>query len=81
MRFQDKVVVVGALTPIIKRLIKQGNDFKILEMDPSTLKKHEMKYYLPANRANECIPNADIVVITGVTLINNTLEGLLSLDK
>ena len=25
---EDKVVVVGALTPIIKRLIKQGNDFK-----------------------------------------------------
>lgn len=77
----DKVVVVGALTPIIKRLIKEENDFKILEMDSSTLKDHEMKYFAPANTAEKYVPDADVLVITGVTLINNTLEGLLSFAK
>lgn len=77
----DKVVVVGALTPILKRLIKEEIDFRVLEMDSSTLKEHELPFYSPPSEADKYIPNADLLVITGVTLINNTLEGLLSLVK
>jgi uncharacterized protein (DUF4213/DUF364 family) len=76
-----KTVVVGALAPMIKRLISNKADFHILEMDPSTLKPHEMQYFMEASRAQEVVPDADLLVITGVTLVNNTLEELLSMAK
>ncbi len=75
------VAVVGALAPFLKKLRKRGRPFAILELDPSTLKPEEMPFYLPANQASEIIPNADVLVITGTTLINDSLETLLSLAK
>lgn len=76
-----KAVVVGALVPIIKTLKKSEIDFTILEQDKRTLKEDELEFYLPSERADEVIPNADLVVITGVTILNGTLEGLLKLVK
>ncbi|MFZ3132823.1 MAG: DUF364 domain-containing protein, partial [Desulfosporosinus sp.] len=75
------VVVVGALVPFIKKLITRGKPFTILEMDPSTLKPHEMPFYMHGSRAAEIIPKADVLVITGTTLINDTLDDLLQLAK
>ena len=77
----DKTVVVGALVPMIKKLIAADADFHILELDSSTLKAHEMPYFMEASRAEEVVPNADLLVITGTTLINDTLDGLLSMAK
>ncbi len=75
------VVVVGALAPFLKKLVMRDRPFTILEMDPSTLKPHEMPFYLHGSRAAEVIPKADVLVITGTTLINDTLDELLHLAK
>lgn len=40
-----------------------------------------MPYYLPADRASDCVPDADLLVITGVTILNGTLPGLLQMAK
>jgi len=74
-------VIVGALVPYIRRLIKNDREFSILELDTSALKERELQYYVPTEKAHEVIPNADHVIITGTTLINDTLEGLLELVK
>ena len=74
-------VIVGALVPYIKMLIKNNRNLSILELDPTTLKGKELDYYVPPERAHEVIPKADYVIITGTTLINDTLEGLLELVK
>lgn len=76
-----KTVVVGALVPMLKKLMAAGADFHVLEQDPRTLKEREMPYYLPPERAAECVPEADLLVITGVTILNNTLPGLLQMAK
>ena len=76
-----KTVVVGALVPMLKKLMAAGADFHVLEQDPRTLKEREMPYYLPADRAAECVPEADLLVITGVTILNDTLPGLLQMAK
>ncbi len=75
------VVVVGALVPFLKKLKSRGKPFTILEMDPSTLKYDEMPFYVHGSQAAEVIPNADVLVITGTTLINDTLDELLRLTK
>lgn len=74
-------VVIGALVPMLKRLIKKGADFRVLEQDPSTLKPAEMPHFLPADQAPDIVPQADLLVITGVTILNDTLPKLLSLAK
>lgn len=76
-----KSVVVGALVPIIRKLMQENADFHILEKDSRTLKEREMPYYIPPERAGECVPEADLLVITGVTILNDTLPGILAMAK
>ena len=76
---QKKAVVVGALVPMLKKLIDAGADFTILEKDQRTLKPYEMQYYLSDDHAPDVVPQADLLVITGTTVLNGTLPGLLAL--
>ena len=76
-----KTVVVGALVPMLKKLIAANADFHVLEQDPRTLKERELPYYAPANQAYRYVPEADLLVITGVTILNDTLPGLLAMAK
>ena len=75
------VVVVGALVPIIRRLKARGKPFGILELDLRTLKPDELPYVIPQDNADAAVRRADMLVITGTTLINNTLEPLLALAR
>jgi len=77
----DKVVVVGAFVPFLKELKRRGQSFLVLEQDPATLKADELPFFRPAEQAPEILPNADVVLITGATLVNNTLEELLALTR
>ena len=74
-----RVALVGAFPPYIKALRRLGQPFQILELDPTTLRPDEMPYYVPAERAPEVVPAADVVVVTGTTLANDSLDGLLRL--
>lgn len=76
-----KTVVVGALAPMLKKLIAAGADFHVLEQDIRTLKERELPYYAPADQAGLYVPEADLLVITGVTILNDTLEGLLAMAR
>ncbi|WP_027399114.1 DUF364 domain-containing protein [Anaerovorax odorimutans] len=76
-----KTVVIGALVPMLKKLTKENSDYKVLEMDSRTLKGDELEHYAPATDASIYVPDADLLVITGVTLLNNTLNDLLKIAK
>ena len=75
----DKVVVVGAFVPFLRELKRRRQPFLVLEQDPATLKPDELPFFRPAEQAAEIVPEADVLLITGTTLINDTLEDLLSL--
>ncbi|MBR3556569.1 MAG: DUF364 domain-containing protein [Oscillospiraceae bacterium] len=77
----DYSVVVGALVPMLKKLIAADASFTVMEMDPRTLKGKELDHYAPPSDAPNCVPKADLMVITGVTVLNDTLPGLLELRK
>ncbi len=74
----DRVVVVGAFVPFLKELKRRGQPFLVLEQDPATLKPDELPFFRPAEQASEIVPQADVLLITGSTLVNSTLEDLLS---
>lgn len=77
----ENVVVVGAFVPFLKSLKRARQQFTVLEMDPATLKLDELPYFRPADQADAVLPSADVVLITGTTLVNDTLEHLLALCR
>jgi uncharacterized protein len=81
IRPSDKVVVVGAFVPFLRELKRRHQPFLVLEQDPATLKPEELPFFRPADEAPTVVPDADVLLITGTTLINDTLEELLRLAK
>lgn len=77
----DQVVVVGAFVPFLKELKRRGNSFLVLERDPATLKPDEMPFFRAAEEAGDIVPQADVLLVTGSTLVNATLEDLLALAR
>jgi uncharacterized protein (DUF4213/DUF364 family) len=75
----DQVVVVGAFVPFLRELKRRRQPFLVLEQDPAILKPDELPFFRPAEEAAIVVPEADVLLITGTTLINDTLEELLSL--
>ncbi len=73
----EHVVVVGAFVPFLKALKAAGQSYTVLENDPATLKPDELPHYRPAADAPDVVPGADVLLITGTTLLNDTLEALL----
>jgi uncharacterized protein len=80
-RAGDTVVIVGAFVPFLRELKRRGQSFLVLEQDPATLKPDELPFFRPADQADSVVPAADVLLITGTTLINDTLEQLLALAK
>jgi len=81
IRTGDKVVVVGAFVPFLRELKRRRQPFLVLEQDPETLKPEELPFFRPAEQASTVVPEADVLLITGTTLINDTLEALLAWAK
>jgi uncharacterized protein (DUF4213/DUF364 family) len=79
IREGDRVVLVGAFIPFLKALKRRHQPYLVLEQNPAALKAEEMPFYRPADLAPEVVPGADVLLITGATLLNDTLEDLLAL--
>ena len=73
----DLTVVIGAFVPFLRELKRRGRRYLVLEQDPATLKADELPFFRPAAMAREIVPQADILLVTGTTLLNDTLENLL----
>ncbi len=77
----DRVVLVGAFIPFLKELKRRRQPYLVLEQNPDALKPEEMPFYRPADLAAETVPAADVLLVTGATLLNDTLEDLLALAR
>jgi uncharacterized protein (DUF4213/DUF364 family) len=81
LRDGERVVLVGAFIPFLKELKRRRQPYLVLERNPAALKPEEMPFYRPAELAPEVVPGADVLLITGATLLNDTLEELLALAR
>jgi uncharacterized protein len=73
-RGRDRGIALIGHFPFIPELWQVARELWVIEQNPS-----EGEY--PAEAAVDFIPQADVVAITGTTLINHTLEGLLALCR
>jgi len=78
MKQKEKIGMVGAFAPFIKRLKDlPGIDLNIIEKKKEALGTDEMRFYVPAVLAKVVLPDCTTVIITGASLANGTLAGLL----
>ncbi len=75
---ESSVAVIGAFVPILRTMKQRGGTWWVIEQDPQTLKDDEKAHFVPASQSHEIIAKAEVLFITGVTLVNHTLEGILS---
>jgi len=78
---KSSVAVIGALAPVLRSLKSRGGTWWVIEKDPKTLKSDETSHFVSFDRSEEVISKADVLIITGVTLVNHTLEGILEQAK
>lgn len=81
MPVEKSVAVVGAFIPTLQALKARGGSWWVIEQEPETLKEDEMPHFVPANQSYDVISRADVLIITGETLINNTLGDILAASK
>ncbi len=77
IRKDDTVVLVGNIHPFVPKIKEKTEKFFILEKNPRLREPN----VLPDVAAEEVLPYADIVIITGTTLANGTIDRLLELSK
>ncbi len=77
MGADQSVAVIGAFVPVLKYLKQRGGTWWVIEKDPATLRPEEMVHFISAERSREIIAKADVLIITGVTLLNHSLEEIL----
>jgi uncharacterized protein (DUF4213/DUF364 family) len=68
-----KVAVVGHF-PFVERVRQAADACWVLELDPRPGD-------VPAERADELLPRADVVALTGTSLINHTFDDLVALCR
>jgi hypothetical protein len=68
-----RVAIVGHF-PFVGQVRQTAKECWVLELDPGSGD-------MPASRAPELIPQADVVAITGMTLVNRTFEGVVRLCR
>lgn len=73
-RGEGKTVALLGHFPFIPRLRDQVGKLWVLELQPQADD-------LPADAAGDVIPQADVLAITGTTLINGTFEGVMALRR
>ncbi|MFO1027155.1 MAG: DUF364 domain-containing protein [Acetobacteraceae bacterium] len=77
----ERVALVGAFIPFLRALKAMKQDYTVLELNPAMLKPEELPRYRPTAAAVDVLPHADVVLITGSTLVNGTADALLSLPR
>ena len=73
---KEPVVVVGNMVPLVRRLLERGYEVVgVLERRQSL----RIAGALPDTMAPRVVPKARTVIITGATLVNDTIDQILSL--
>ncbi len=77
----ETLVMVGAFVSYIGALKGRHAKFSVLELTDAPFLPDELTYYRPAVEAPEEVPTADVLLMTGSTLVNDTIDDLLALAR
>lgn len=72
------ITIVGAFQSYIRKISVTENKLYVLELSETALPEEQKQFFVPASRYKKILPVSDVVIITGQTLVNNTINDLLS---
>lgn len=75
---EKTITIVGAFQSYISKISETSNRLFVVEMNENALHSDQKKYFVPSSEYNKVIPVSDIVIITGQTLVNGTIDDILS---
>lgn len=75
------ITVVGAFHSYLRKISQTGNKLRVLEFNENAFQPEHKKFFVPAAEYKKTISESDIVIITGQTLVNNTIDDLLACVK
>ena len=78
LKSQKTITIIGGFQSYIQKISETNNKLYVLELNENALNEDQKKFYVPAIEYAKILPLSDIVIITGLTLVNNTIDGLLS---
>jgi uncharacterized protein (DUF4213/DUF364 family) len=74
---QKTITIIGAFQSYIRNISETKNRLFVLEMNENALTQDQKKLFVPAGDYWKVLPVSDIVIITGQTLVNRTIDNLL----
>ena len=77
----ERVVLVGAFIPFLKELKRRRQPYPGARTEPGGAEARGDAVLPPGRASSEIVPGADVLLITGATLLNDTLEDLLALAR
>lgn len=75
---QKTITIVGGFHSYIRKISSTSNKLYVLELNRDALTEEHKQFYVPAAEYKQILPLSDIIIITGFTLVNNTIDALLS---
>ena len=75
------ITLVGAFQSYIRKISATKNCLYVLELDKNSLDESTGQFFTPAKDYQKVVPISDVVIITGQTLLNGTLDKLLEAAK
>jgi uncharacterized protein (DUF4213/DUF364 family) len=78
---RDKVVMVGAFAPFIRRLKEEIKGLYVIDKHPQALKSDEMSFWRSPAQIPQVLPQADVAIITGSAIVEGGLDELLSYSQ
>ncbi|MFZ2331231.1 MAG: DUF364 domain-containing protein [Atribacterota bacterium] len=73
----DVVGMIGYIPPVAKRFAEKVKDLIVFDEDISRCGGESIECIKPMAKQEELLPNCDVVIITGTTFINHTIDKLL----
>lgn len=76
---QPKTIsIIGAFQSYIKKLAGTKHKLHVIELHEQALLEDQKQFFIPAEKTEKTLLTSDIIIITGMTLVNKTLDNILS---
>lgn len=79
VRLGDRVGMIGYIPPVVEQLIKIGAQVTIFDKGLTVSGGEGAAQVMDMSRQSEVLPQCDLMIITGTTLINGSIDKLLYL--
>lgn len=74
-----RVCVVGAFLSYLKKTVESGSYLQIVELNEAAVPFEFKQFLVPAGKTEDAIAQSEIVIITGSSIANHTLDRLLAI--